>query len=160
MRLELHIVHWSVALVAAALAAVHRPAPVPAPDSPVSGRQLTAALVTPADPETDVSPAPLQAGRSERPLFRTPVSRQAQVPVVAAAPPPEIPILKGIVETANGRKAVFAAGGLGGPYLVIGAGEVIGTFHVEHVTPDGVVVRDFRGELIRLALRGSGESPE
>lgn len=73
--------------------------------------------------------------------------------------PVELPILKGIVESAGRRAAVFSMPAGQSPYVVATVGEQFDGYTLVEIRSEQVVTRSAQGEAVIFRLRGSGELP-
>lgn len=75
------------------------------------------------------------------------------------ARPVELPILKGIVDQAGRRAAVFSEPAGSFPYAVTSVGEQFGGYTLVEIEGERVVARSAEGDAVIFKLRGAGELP-
>jgi len=166
MRLELHLILWVTAGLAVVAALFHG-----------DSTQLRISSRVPESAELYVlhdSEQRSPSGRFNRALLgvsagefepgsrlfavtASPVSNgDAGIPV--AEVPQVVPILKGILDGEEGRRAVFAAEGLGA-YRTAAEGDTVAGYLIEEIGSDRVVATGADNDAVTFTLRGAGERP-
>ncbi len=74
---------------------------------------------------------------------------------VAAAPP----VLKGIISSADGLRAVFAVTPTATDYVVAATGQSVGEYRIKDIASDRVLGISAGGDEVTFNLRGAGEHP-
>lgn len=102
----------------------------------------------------------VEVDQSVRSLFEVEIPAfSAETVVPAIISEPELPVLKGVVSSAQGLRAVFALGVNEGHYVVAAPGDDIGGYQIDKIEAGEVSAVSASGELATFNLRGAGEHP-
>ncbi|OEO31852.1 hypothetical protein VW23_014340 [Devosia insulae DS-56] len=165
MRVELHLILWVTAVVSISAVLFHGSAEVSQIPSMGSGAALEVAVLQdgssgPMTASTDVDfPRSLpQIDEGARWLFAVagPAEIEAPLPTEVASTPP---VLKGIISSAGGLRAVFALTPQATDYVVAATGEEVGEYRIKDIAADRVLGVSAGGDEVTFNLRGAGEHP-
>jgi len=164
MRNELHLILWVTAVASLSAVLFRSSFEVPQIPSPLSGSAaevsvLASANLGPADASIE-APLPLSLpdlDEDARPLFEVGGPPQAVEVAPHSTPGAGPPMLKGIISSADGLRAVFVLDGTTTDYKVAGPGESVGEYRIKDVAADRVFAVSAGGDDVTFNLRGAGE---
>lgn len=165
MRAELHLILWVTAAASVGTVLFRSSAEVTQIPSIGSGAAMEVAVLEdknlgPTAASTDaVFPRSLPGiAEDARLLFAVAGPPKTAPPVsteVASTPP----VLKGIISSAGGLRAVFALAPAATDYIVAATGQNVGEYRIKDIAADRVLGISAGGEEVTFNLRGAGEHP-
>lgn len=165
MRAELHLILWVTAAVT--VGAVLFRSSDDVAQIPSVGRGAAMEVSVPATEGNAAVP-----GRADLPFPRLipsidltarPIFRVGNVPAEVAPPLAQpaaaSPVLKGIISSSSGLRAVFVLDPNTTDYSVVSVGDSIGAYQIKDVSMDRVLGVSAGGDEVTFNLRGAGEHP-
>lgn len=165
MRVELHLILWVTAAASIGAVLFHSNAEHSQIPSIGSGTAMEVAVLGsknpgPRTPSKDAHfPRQLpDIDEDARALFVVSGQPEIEPPLpseVASAPP----VLKGIISSAGGPRAVFAVDPTAIDYVVAAIGQSVGEYRIKDIASDRVLGISAGGDEVTFNLRGAGEHP-